>query len=380
MPEFSVSPEDAFLVTVSPVKSSSILTQWLPIPETQVRTKEGNITADYPTAFSFVQLPHPNDPSRFVGYTCSVDSRWVVGENISPYVNNDAWLSDHSQHGEIERLTVPVDDGKGTKIAADMDWLYALTPIIANSANLIASQTREKPAWTSYSSMLSSSGFNNASSVILDWDHVTKPLETILAALFVEGLARIGFTDNGGSRNDHTTDSFLKFPSTEPQQHSLFDSILRDDGKATTLLPSPNSNPEQLTKLHWGIFVSGYAYQADSTAHYLALAVLFAHLVLATGHLIWSVSTRLSSEVWSTIEDLVALSHSSEPDQRALKNTSSGIRCRETYKRKVRIRVDDGEDRHGKGGEQLQLLFDTTPDTGFREVVEGEKYGSYGYD
>ena len=98
--------------------------------------------------------------------------------------------------------------------------------------------------------------------------------------------------------------------------------------------------------------MSGYAYQADSTAHYLALTVLFAHLVLAISHLIRSVSTRLSLEVWSTIEDLVALSHGLEPGQRALKNTSSGIRCRKAYKKKVRIRVDDGADRCGKGGEQ----------------------------
>jgi len=208
--------------------------------------------------------------------------------------------------------------------------------------------------------------------MIDSYSDITSSVETTLSALVAEGLARIGFTENGGSGNQWgDAASLLNYPSDTPQVH---DSILSDDGKA--VLPPPGIDVGNLTKLHWSITISGYAYKADSTAYYLSFTALSLYVILALGHLAYSLYTSESSDAWHSFEDLLVLSHSSRPDYRALSNASAGIRCNSTLKKKVRIRVVESDGFSGPG-EELQLLFETAGEEGFRKVVVGDEYGAF---
>jgi hypothetical protein len=149
-------------------------------------------------------------------------------------------------------------------------------------------------------------------------------------------------------------------------------SILRNE---SALNPPAGVDPENLTKLQWGITISGYAYKADSLGYYLAIAVLLTHVILVIGHLAYSFFTNQSSAAWSSFEDLMVLSHSSQPDPQALKNTSAGLECHSTIRRKVRIRVAD-KSKRVSGHEELQLLFDNVPEVGYKMVVPGMEYGA----
>jgi hypothetical protein len=350
--------------------------------EGMTTTSNGNQTRDYPSGFLTVQIPHYNSTTEFAAFACSVDARWALGNNIATNVLDYSYISDSLQHGEVLSTMphapgnrfLPVPDGTWSKISMDLDWLNTLTPLLNSSSE---AEARNMPGWTSYASLLSDVGMDNGTSLVVSWGDIRSSLETTLAVLVPEGLARIGFSANGGSmKYESDSSSILNIPKTTTGDftNDALNSLLRDDGNAV-LLPK-GVDPENLTKVHWGITISGYAYKADSIGYYLAIAVLFAHIVLAFLHFLYSFFyTGQSSDAWGSFEDLMVLSHSSQPDPQGLRNTSSGIECHYTIQRKVRIRVADG-DKRVRGHEELQLLFDSTPEVGYKKVVPGKAYGA----
>ena len=148
---------------------------------------------------------------------------------------------------------------------------------------------------------------------------------------------------------------------------------MRGDGIVIT--PPAGVDINNLTKLRWDLTISGYAYKADSIGFTLAIVVLLTYVALALAHLIYSFHSYQSSCAWSSFEDIVALSHSSQPDPQALRKTSAGVSCHSTLQRKVRIRVAKGRKRI-TGHEQLQLLFDDVLEDEYSMVASGKEYGT----
>ncbi|KAE9377418.1 hypothetical protein N431DRAFT_451620 [Stipitochalara longipes BDJ] len=363
LPEYERSGGDQFIVPATIVNSSSILTQWLPMLAGDTTTKNGIQTSDYPSAFMAIQIPHYNSTTEFAVLACSVDARWALGNNIATNIQNLAFASDSLQHGEVlhsQPKTIgnpflPVRDGTWSKISIDLDWLYTLTPLLNYSSE--AANAREAPGWTSYASLLSYIGMGNDTSLVTSWGDTTLTLKTSLAILVADALARIGFSANGGSmrlKSDASSILNISRTSTGAFTSEALDSMLKDDGNLVH--PPEGIDPEDLTKLHWSITISGYAYKADSISYYLAIAVLLTHVFLVLCHIIYSFISCQSSDAWSSFEDLIVLSHSSPPDPLALKNTSAGLKCHSMIQRK--------------------LLFDEVPEVECKTVVPGQEYGA----
>jgi hypothetical protein len=343
-----------------------------------VRTTNGTYTSDFPSAFLTIQIPHYNSTGEFVAFACSVDGRWALGNNINTNVEDDSYLSDSLQHGEVLSTVplapgsrfLPLPDGTWSKVSMNLDWLNTLTPLL-NSSDAEAGNV---PGWTSYAALLTEAGIDNSTALVASWRDIKPILEAALAVLVAEGMARVGFSANGGNmKMESDAGSILNISRANGDvTPDSLNSLLRDDGNAVH--PPKGVGPENLTKLHWGITISGYAYKADSLGYYLAIAVLFTHVLLALGHIVYSFYTQQSSDAWGSFEDLMALSHSSQPDPQVLKNTSAGIECHSTIRRRVRIRVADG-DKRIRGHEELQLLFDSVSEVGYKKVAPGKEYG-----
>ena len=155
------------------------------------------------------------------------------------------------------------------------------------------------------------------------------PYRSAAATVVVEGLARIGSSENGG-RETHLLDIYnkLKLPSDlEEGQNSM----LKDDGEA--ILPPQGAENRNPTKLDGGVEVTGLAYGADSIAPHLALLVLFLYMTMALGHTAYNVIICRSSETWDSFEDMMALSHISQPAPNTPRNTSAGIKRQKTLQK-----------------------------------------------
>jgi hypothetical protein len=98
------------------------------------------------------------------------------------------------------------------------------------------------------------------------------------------------------------------------------------------------------------------------------------HFITILHHIIYLLS-RLSFDAWETLEELLVLSHSSQPDPEALKNTFGGILSKSTFQRRVRVRIAK-KDKRAAGGEELKLLFDSVPEEGYEKVKMGRAYGA----
>ena len=137
-----------------------------------------------------------------------------------------------------------------------------------------------------------------------------------------------------------------------------------------------------------------YAYHASATTDFVAIAILFVYIFIATAHLLYSLIRRRSSRAWEKLSDWVALALSSRPDPQVLSNTCAGIEDPHTRAKNVRIivrggetagKVDDEDEEAGEGGgtnfvreeEEVQMVFvDSMHDgTMFGRVEAGVKYG-----
>lgn len=346
---------------VPQINSSSILTQWILLP--RPLSKHSNPQGSYPSTFLSIQVPQ-NDVNATV-YTCAVDARWVEGDATLSHVAQDSPLqapvvtSQFVHEYNLPRY-VPIDDGTWRQVSVDLDWLYALTPFLNNSASPSPPQTRDQPGRTSLSAMLATAGFDNSTSLVGEggWSDQIPKLESIIAILVAEGMARVGQADTSVYIRTETDDTITL----------VYDSILR--GSSAHIYNPLYVGASNGTKVHWSVTVVGYAYRADGVAYYLAVGVLLIHATMALLHIAHGLRKGMMLDAWSSPEELMALCHNSIPDHEAMKNTSAGIGSGATLKRKVRIRVT--EDR---GEEQVQLLFSPKQEEDYKKVEERLYYG-----
>lgn len=207
--------------------------------------------------------------------------------------------------------------------------------------------------------MLATAGFDNSTSLISKggWSDKTPNLESIIAILVAEGMARVGQADESVYTRARTDDTITP----------VYDSILRNS--SAHIYNPLYVDASNGTQAHWSVTVTGYAYRADGIAYYLAVAVLLIHATMALIHIAHGLHKGTMLDAWSSFEELMALSHNSIPNHEAMKNTSSGIGSGATLKKKVRIRIKED-----KGEEQVQLLF-SPEEEDYEKVKVDIEYG-----
>lgn len=323
-------------------------------------------------------------------YTCSVDARWVCGDaklssagQSSPLQEGVVTSSNGPEMYDLPRY-VPINDGTWKQVSIDLDWLYALTPLLNNSASPSPQRSRDRLGWTSLSAMLTAAGFD--SSDYLDsgetgWGEATSAIESAIALVVVEGMARAGQTTEDPTndiyyRNEgetHLYEDEYDIDKVVEKMFPLYDSILRGDSKQ--LLAPLDVASENVTKAHWSVTVTGFAYKADSNSYYLAIAVLLFYAVAAIAHTVYRLYTGVSSDAWDSFEEILALGYNSMHNHGPVENTSAGIRRGETFQRRIGVRVMEGENMV-RGDEEIQLLLDPLPDEGYGKVVCDKVYGN----
>jgi hypothetical protein len=117
-----------------------------------------------------------------------------------------------------------------------------------------------------------------------------------------------------------------------------------------------------ITTFNWQLTIQGLSYKASLLIDYLSISVLLGHIILAIGDALWFLYKRQSSGCWDTITELVTLAQNSRPAYAVLKNTSTGIKCIETFAKVVKIRVvkdgDFGSEEHPTGlSTHVELVF-----------------------
>ena len=183
------------------VNCSTILTQWIPIPQTPLK-RSINYILSYPSTFLTIQIPQ--NAENCTSYACAVDARWALGEAVLSNVAQDNSLQSGLVTSKDEANYAPprfspIDDGTWKQVKPDLDWLYGLTPFLSSLESPSPPQKRDLPGWTSLASILVSAGFDNSTSLIKGderWDGITSSLESVIAILVTEGMARIGLTAN----------------------------------------------------------------------------------------------------------------------------------------------------------------------------------------
>ena len=247
-----------------------------------------------------------------------------------------------------ERGFLPIDDGTWTTASIAPEWLAALTPQAANVSE----------GYTTISSTLEAMGVDQIYTNE-KWDKARVAVESLLAATTADGMSRIGLADNPFD---------LTLATDSPNQ-------FLDDGIAV-VRPTPSAEDPDFTELHWAITVSGYAFKADQNAHYLALAVLFVHLLVALAHIAYVIITRTAPVAWGTSEELLVLAQSSPPTQMALQDTCGGIQSTKTFRKLVKVRAL--KDEKVKAGEEtVHMVYEGDYDHGMYEQCEVKRlYGA----
>ncbi|KAL1860254.1 hypothetical protein Daus18300_009308 [Diaporthe australafricana] len=356
--------------TVPASNAPHISTVWLETPETEsIGTRiDGDQIDGRSSAYLNVQIPTSENNTAGILASCSIDARWLkanivgtggiwTGGDISYAVENPVEWQNPISYPEQ-------DEGKSRSVRLKMDWLNALTPEMANNTNTL-------------SSLLTLIGADNSTGFIGNWSDPRNVIETIVSAVVADGMSRSGFERNGGSANA------TSYPWNLDQDPgaALADSVL--DG--TYVLPPMygyDADSADITEMRWSTTVSGIGYRADSAAYYLALVVLFLHLVIALSHIFWVFWRPWrpceTSTAWSSLTDLLVLALGSTPpaDSAILDNATAGIQRYATLREGVRIRAEHiplGVSGQDQGGVKMVLSQEYSASK-HDEVVVGRSY------
>ncbi|KAK2593012.1 hypothetical protein QQS21_009302 [Conoideocrella luteorostrata] len=300
---------------------------WSPLPSECGLTSTGMI---------FESPWTDNGVSRLV-VGCSVDARWANGtvDGVQGYAQNAAPSTNWGRIAELNTPFRPPDDGSWVPITFDKSWLNALTPVkqLSNStaSNLttleyilmnsaITDSLTTAPDFTT--------GWNNATVGSING---TLYLEWITTVLVADGVSRYG-----SDKALNTSGPVYDWSLLDYRKRPDFDNRLLDGGSA--LYPPSESSH---TSFYLDIEIQGLAYLARTITDYLAVAVLLIHICLVLCHSAYLIRTGKTSAAWDSIIETFALAHNSRPSDRALCNTSAGIKCMQTYRKLAVVRATE---------------------------------------
>jgi hypothetical protein len=283
------------------------------------------------TMGAVVLLPTPNTTNASLNFdyiSCNVKSRWIDGIVMNPYDEIYAVipLADARSMDPVLTTSLPQANNY-ISINVSTAWADSLNP------NVTVSLNSSIPFFASLA--------NQAEITTTRQSTDGQVIETLLAMMFSDGLARVASTATlQGTLQGAGSPSDLSYPDNGP-----WVDIWWKSGEAwATDDPSKDTwHPFQIRTV-----VKGYAYSMNGLSIKLALIVLLAHACLAMAHILYLLCTGVSSGSWDRLIELVALAVNSEPTA-MLENTCAGIDVFGTHGLRVRIMP--------KGEGHLQLKF-----------------------
>ncbi|KAJ4301835.1 hypothetical protein N0V90_003931 [Kalmusia sp. IMI 367209] len=276
------------------------------------------------TTGAIIEYPWTSNSSRNVS-GCVVDAQWAKGKvfyqyttAIQPAINSMMHrTTDDNFHNDMFRVK-PDNQWRRIRISEDL-----FDAVMFPGAFAIPSNFQTYNA-TETKSLIESFNWNQ------EW--ISEPglprTEQMIAAVFADALARAG--------------SWRTAEAKVTRRPNWVMAILTGDGAFDESFGSLNSH----TAIRMNQEVTGYAFKLNSVTDYMALVVVFAHLVIATGHTILMLKTRRSSACWDSFPELLALAMQSLPSPKALKNTATGIFTTRVFGQNTRIRVSTNDSEH----------------------------------
>lgn len=357
---------------------------WIPVPTEATPTNYGIPLNKFPSAFLVLRQVQIWDAMADV--TCSVQANWIPGTSVGKEACA-AGLRGITVQGFNNKEGVLMNDpsvltnwanglGASTRSSFERPPLWPTVSLTENWLNLLTPQlAANDTGWTTLSSTIESVLSQQGDFEVSEDVNPSSPfyqINAVVASFVLDGMARMGITEN----RLKALDALFTCLSDEPPcewtwDTSEWEQIIKNiiDDKAT-LVPTSTYRKELGKMYHIQFTISGYGIRSDTTASKLALAVLYAHTLLAILHIAYYCFTRRSSDSWSSPTDILALSRCSTTSTNGcLRNTSAGVKTFVTRQLRLRIRENKIV---ANGEESLQLLVDNA----FGDKIEiGKAYG-----
>ena len=342
--------------------TSQIAAIWLETPlDEPIGTQiDGDSISGRSSAYLNVQIPSPNSTTSGFHAACSIDARWrqsqILGSGVAELASDVTYEQSLAFSVSNWNVFPAVDDGKWRTVRLGIDWLNTLTPELANFSY-----------WNTLSSIFTEIGLDNNTDLISNWGDVGTMMAAVISTVVADGMSRSGYEKNGGLGNT----TYAPWPlSYMPGQESWSPIIA-----GSYMLPPDDIADESATdrvKMYWSVAVTGLGYRANSLAYYLALAVLFVHVVLAFGHIIWVCRTckRETSTAWSSLTELITLALRSVPPDSTLDNAAAGVKRFKMFEDPVFIRRTSKQALNGGAPHQAVA----TQSSGEVEMILGTDY------
>lgn len=372
LPDKAGIDDYAFCVVANTTAGPSTSASWVPLPKNASLTSYGALSSAYPSAFLLIE--RPSLPFSASDITCSVQALWVEGKTVT---SNVAWsyVQATESRGEFSSAVkraieawggsnwrsfatppAPTQPPPWQPINLTMDWLSLLTP------DIDAQQTGRTSLAALLESVINASTYTGFTRLGPDEgeSNMFIKIGTVVASFVADGTSRLGWTEN----ELHSLTSsvvYNDFPGALQGwnwQSRDWDEVNSRLIRGTATLV-PNAQRSSGSPYDLVVKVKGYGLRAASTAYWLSLAVLFAHLFLVIGHVAYTIYRRRVSSAWSSLTDLVVLSQLSQPAVDELRHCSTGVRTHAVLRKQLRIRTVAGS---SAGAEQLQLVV--AKDTG----------------
>ncbi|CAM1510075.1 Fc.00g004100.m01.CDS01 [Cosmosporella sp. VM-42] len=315
------------------------------------------------------ESPWTSDGKSRIVLGCSVDARWAQGtvDGLTGWASNAAPSKYWGQRSGLDTPFRPPPDGSWSRITLDKSWLHALTPKVRAPQHPTSDVTTfesllQGSAMADSSLMMADNPTEMWNSYAIDMPNGTIYLEWLTTILIADGISRYG-----SDRAMNTSKAVSDWELLDYHKRPDFDQqILHPGVKPALIVPKGTS----FTTFKLKISIDGLSYKAKTIWDWLAIAVLLLHIPLALVHSFLLLRHRQSSESWDSITELVTLAYNSHPTAKGLRNTSSGIRCIQTYQKVAMVRVSktlgsSTGDIASKG--QAELVF---PEN--EELIEGE--------
>ncbi|KAJ9609546.1 hypothetical protein H2200_005873 [Cladophialophora chaetospira] len=322
-----------------------------------------------------------NKTSRVV-IGCSAQAGWVPTSVYSDeYSFWTGWYPWDIQFGGRTPSWIVTSAGQAQsatngRVAFNDDWLSLLTPTLTDmelGPKAWVPSTIEHIITASglAKDLHSQGGVSSAEAWVEDGQlgiSRTILLESIISSVITDGLSR-----SGVYRVFDMKGPVQEWPLALFDPHPDFNERIVHGHEA---LQVPVDLDADITTLRIKMQITGFALKR-SLAGALAMVVLLAHTILASGHIILVMAKGQSSDSWDSISELVALAQNSRPSYIALANTAAGISETRTYGRLAKIRAKPTIER--AGGDHVELVFDAPHNDETELLCSDCKHGIRGH-
>lgn len=302
-------------------------------------------------------------------FACTVDAMWIPSQ---------AWIDPTTDDVVHEPLSNPLEERhhfqqSHTNVILSRDWLDMMNTWSDNSEQETTFQMIGDVCTTS-----------------TDYSLMAQCLEGAMGLFIADGLARMQLRTgqlwiwNG----DGIQYSFGNYSITNRSN-----TILDTPTEVSHFIESQLGKKEgELVQFKIDILQYGYAYGLHGTGIYIAMAILFTHVIFAIIHITTTITGGWSSRAWNNPGELIALAMNSSPTK-LLQNTCAGIEDKAIWTRIMSVRETTEAHLeivlHDEGRIKDEAAFAKTAGMEMNEgsegtrglskrVINGKKYGYLG--